>query len=379
MNNQPGKVYLIGAGPGADDLITLRGKRALQESDVVLYDRLSSRGLLKYCKPSCEFINVGKEDGRHPVPQEEINRLIITNAAAGKVVSRLKGGDALVFARGGEEFETVIREGLDCEIVPGVTAAFGAAASLAIPLTHRDYASGVLFLTGHKKKDGDYSEYRNLDLARFTHVIYMGILNINALVSEIVSSNPEHGGVPAAVIERASTEAERVVTAELSKLPAVVERDGIKPPALIIIGRVVEFYDRLKGIRKRSSAGSSGAGSSELIIVAHGSRRVQSNQEVENLTVEIAGEIGSTYAHVSCAFLEMASPSIPEAIDRAAGRRAERIVILPHFLAAGTHVTKDIPAIIEEKKKQYPDIHFEIRPHSGQSPLLKRAIIELSE
>lgn len=241
----PGKVYLIGAGPGDPGLFTLKGKRCLEEADVIAYDALANQRLLAYARPDAELIYVGKRGGQHTLPQEEIGRLLIERAGAGKIVARLKGGDPFIFGRGGEEAEELAAAGVPFEVVPGVTSAVAAPAYAGIPLTHRDFTSTVAFVTGHEDptKEDTSIAWDKIATGIGTLVFFMGVGRLPEIVRQLVHHGrpPE---TPAAVIRWGTRAEQAVVTATLATLE---ERcAGMKPPALIVVGEVVGLRERLR-------------------------------------------------------------------------------------------------------------------------------------
>lgn len=254
MNPQSScKIYLIGAGPGDPELLTLKAVKAIQESDAILYDQLVNPEILKHAKPEAKLVFVGKSKGRHIIPQEEINKLIAELAETHAIVSRLKGGDPFIFGRGGEEIEFLLQRGYCVQVIPGITAASGAAASIGLPLTHRDYASEVSFITGHKKMDGDYSGFDSLDLKNRTVVIYMGVSALPEMMREICK-NPENCDIPFVIVEKASTKDERVIRGRLKDLIEISQKEQLNPPALLIIGNIVNYLDATAAIQKKIKA-----------------------------------------------------------------------------------------------------------------------------
>jgi len=233
-----GLVHLVGAGPGDPDLLTLKAHRLLQRADVIVYDRLVSAEVLAMARRDAERIFVGKRRGHHSMPQSEINDRLVELARAGKSVVRLKGGDPLMFGRGGEEIEALMASGISVEIVPGITAALGCAASAGIPLTHRDHAQACVFVTGHTR-DGELSlDWQMLSRPRQTVVIYMGAQGLG----EIARQFTLHGlaaSTPVALIESGTTDRERRIVGTLATIERQARSAQFGGPVLCIVGEVV--------------------------------------------------------------------------------------------------------------------------------------------
>jgi uroporphyrin-III C-methyltransferase len=234
-----GTVTLVGAGPGDPELLTLKAARALAEARLALYDHLVSPAVLSLLPADAQRIYVGKEASRHSLPQEEIANLMVKLARAGHSLIRLKGGDGYIFGRGGEEVEALVEAGVPFLVIPGLTAAQGAAASTGIPLTHRDHVSSLVLATGHRRGDNQLDmDWSMLARPRQTVVLYMGISNLPEICHQLCTHGlPAH--TPAALVENATLPEERCVTATLEQLPRLARQHHIRPPALIIIGDVV--------------------------------------------------------------------------------------------------------------------------------------------
>ena len=239
-----GKVYLVGAGPGDPDLLTLRAVRLLAQAEVVLYDHLIGPEVLAMVTRAARLLCVGKRCGKHSVPQSEINAMLVRLGLAGRMVVRLKGGDPLIFGRGGEEAEALARAGVEFEIVPGVSAANGVAAYAGIPLTHREIARSCLLVTAHGKDGATDLDWPALARARQTLVVYMGVGMLPVLARELVAHGLP-GDTPAAVIEQGTTRSQRVIAAPISRLAEVASAAGVKAPALTIVGEVVRLNGTL--------------------------------------------------------------------------------------------------------------------------------------
>ena len=241
---QVGEVYLVGAGPGDPDLLTFKAARLLQSADVVLYDRLVSPGVLEMARRDAEKIYVGKRRSEHAVPQPEINRLLLDLALEGKRVIRLKGGDPFVFGRGGEEIELLASHDIPFQVVPGISAANGAACYAGIPLTHRDYAQSVRFVTGHLKAGGVGHDWTQFQSTTETLVFYMGLMGLPDICEQL-QRHGRDANTPVALIERGTTSEQRVLTGTLASMPGIVDKESPSAPTLLIIGDVVKLHSSL--------------------------------------------------------------------------------------------------------------------------------------
>ena len=241
-----GEVYLVGAGPGDIDLITVKGKRLVQKADVVVHDSLIDKALLEFAKANAEIIDVGKRGGHHKREQWEINAILVERCQEGKLVVRLKGGDPFMFGRGGEEVEELRKAGLVVHVVPGVTSAISAPALAGIPVTHRDHASLVTFVTGHEgtDKDGRTVNWDALASTGGTIVILMGMSRIRRNTARLVQAGMS-GSTPVAVVERGSTSEQRVTVGTLTDIADMCKEVGAKAPAVMVVGGVASLHERL--------------------------------------------------------------------------------------------------------------------------------------
>ena len=256
----PATVYLVGVGPGDVELLTVKALRLMREADLVLYDRLIAPEILDLVGDDASMLYVGKEAGLHTRPQEEIHELLYHFAEAGKTVVRLKGGDPTVFGRGGEEMEYLESQGVRVRVVPGITAASGIAAALGVPLTHRDHADSVRFITGHARSEcslpvEERYPWHQLADPKTTLVIYMGLSTLPDLSAGLIGAGLD-GDIPAVAVQDGTTPTQRVVAATLSELPGKVEAAELRSPTLVVIGSVVSLLDPAAAAAAAAAAAS---------------------------------------------------------------------------------------------------------------------------
>lgn len=268
-----GKVYLVGAGPGDYKLITLKGMDCIKEADVIVYDRLVNKSLLKNTKEGCEFIYVGKKSSNHTKTQDEINEIIADIARSGKVVTRLKGGDPYVFGRGGEEGEYLRERDIDFEVVPGITSAIGGLCYAGIPITHRDYASSFHVITGHLKNENSELDWESLCKLRGTLVFLMGIANLYKICTNLIERGKDKN-TPVALINWATTSNQKVVEGTLENIYERAIDEKIESPTLIVVGEVVKLRKELNFFENKPLFGKN-------IVVTRS--RAQSSDLVEKI------------------------------------------------------------------------------------------------
>ncbi len=297
-----GKVYLVGAGPGDPGLITVRGKKCIETTDVLIYDYLASPALLLHASHGTDIIYVGKKDGIHTLPQEEINRLIVEKALEGKTVVRLKGGDPFIFGRGGEEAEALTAQGIPYEIIPGVTSGVAAAAYAGIPVTHRSLSSTLAFVTGHENPDKETSNVDWPCLARGigTLVFFMGVKNLQVIVKQLVL----HGrpaATPVALVRWGTTPRQLTVTGTLENIVERVRAAGLKAPAVIIVGEVVKLRENLKWFEGRPLMG-------KTVVVT------RARSQASDLVTRLEGLGADCF---ECPTIKIAPPEDTTALDQA--------------------------------------------------------------
>ncbi|HEY7337671.1 MAG TPA: uroporphyrinogen-III C-methyltransferase [Bryobacteraceae bacterium] len=293
------KVYLVGAGPGDPDLITIKGRKALERADCVLYDNLANERLLEYAPPHAERIYVGKKRAKHEMSQEAISALMVDRARRGLTVARLKGGDPFIFGRGGEEMEALAMAGIPFEIVPGVTAALGLAAYTGVPLTHREHTSAVTFVTGHRVEAIDWAKVG----ATETIVLFMGLVNFGAIAHELIA-NGRSPNTPAMAVRWATRPDQQTLVGTLGTLAELIASRALKPPATIVIGEVVALRERFNWFEKLPLFG-------KRIVVTRDPRQA----------AELAGPLEELGAEaLLLPAIEIRPPADTEPIDRAIAR-----------------------------------------------------------
>lgn len=242
-SHNPAKVFLVGAGPGDPDLLTIKAANAIASADVLLVDDLVNPAILDHARFDARIIHVGKRGGCQSTPQEFIERLMISEARAGNCVVRLKGGDPFIFGRGGEEREHLIAAGIDVEVVNGISSGLAAPASIGIPLTHRDWTQGAVFVTGHGKDEASTPDWATLAKLDMTLVIYMGIARCAAIQQALLAGGKK-ASTPVAVIHAATSDQQAQLITTLGELPEALRASGIGSPGIIVVGDVVRCADQ---------------------------------------------------------------------------------------------------------------------------------------
>ncbi|WP_301109715.1 uroporphyrinogen-III C-methyltransferase [Sporosarcina sp.] len=247
-----GKIWLVGAGPGDPDLLTVKAMKTIEQADVILYDRLINQEILQYAKPGAELIFCGKLPKHHFVQQDTINFLLVQHAKQGKQVVRLKGGDPFIFGRGGEEAAFAVRHDVPFEVIPGITSGIAAPAYAGIPVTHRDYSASFAIVTGHRKEGAEEEDkWEALAKGIDTLAIYMGVSNL-AYIEEQLIRHGKNPNTPVAFIHWGTTETQHTVTATLQTMTETAQLEDVKNPSMIIIGEVVRLRDELQWFKESS-------------------------------------------------------------------------------------------------------------------------------
>ncbi len=276
-----GKVILMGAGPGDIGLLTLKGMEAIKQADVVIYDRLVGEEILKLIPKQAEIIDAGKRSSNHKIPQCEINKILLEKALEGKNVLRLKGGDPFLFGRGGEELELLKKHNVDFEVIPGITSALAVPAYAGIPVTHRDFASSVHIVTGHRKNNEPADiNFKSCVLWGGTLVFLMGISNIEYIMSGLIS-NGMRKNTPCAVVENGTTPKQRKIIASISEISDLCEKEGIKSPAVIVVGEVCSLSGDFDWFNNRPLKGK------RIVVTRPEDRKGNISERFRNLGAEV--------------------------------------------------------------------------------------------
>ncbi len=368
-----GKVYLVGAGPGDPELLTLKARRVLGTADAVLYDELANSAILDWAPAAAERLYVGKRDRCHSLPQGEIQRHLIARARQGKCVVRLKGGDPFLFGRGGEEAAALTAAGIPWEVIPGVSAGLAAPALAGIPLTHRGLAAQVLFRSGHACGLTAPS--------RPTQVIFMGLGRIRAVVAELTAEGWP-AATPVAVIAQASLPGQQIVRGRLENIAARVAAAHLPNPALIVVGDVAAFgaaerdaaaqgQDQGQDLGTAAAQAPAIAANSGLVVLAHGSSLPQWHASVQRLVAALAPGAGGW---ARAAYLPPAAPALAAVAEEAAAAGLRRLVVVPYFLADGLHVTRDIPALVAAARQRHPALDIRLTASLEGHPALRTAV-----
>ncbi|HEK9100385.1 uroporphyrinogen-III C-methyltransferase [Bacillus pfraonensis] len=247
-----GKVYIVGAGPGDPDLISVKGVKCIERADVILYDRLVNKELLSYAKPDADLIYCGKLPNYHTMKQETIHAFLVKYAKKGKIVTRLKGGDPFVFGRGGEEAEALAKHGIPFEIVPGITAGIAASAYAGIPVTHRDASASFAVVTGHRKEGAEEEvKWENLAKGVDTLAVYMGVSNLPYICEQLLKYGKGEN-TPVAIVEWGTTQSQRTITGMLGTIVTLAEKEQVQNPSMIVIGEVVRFREKIHWFEKQA-------------------------------------------------------------------------------------------------------------------------------
>lgn len=247
------KVYIVGAGPGDFDLLTLKAKKIIEEADCIIYDRLINSEIINLAKEDANLIYLGKENTEGGLIQEKINKTLIEKAKENKIVVRLKGGDPFVFGRGGEEIEELVKNNIDFEVIPGITSSISVPAYAGIPVTHRGISRSFHVFTGHTMEDGKWHNFENISKLEGTLIFLMGIKNLNLIVSDLIK-NGKNPSTPVAIIEKGATKKQRVITGKLENILEIAKEKNVVPPAITIIGEVVNLRKNFKWFEKKLSS-----------------------------------------------------------------------------------------------------------------------------
>ncbi|MGH9507583.1 MAG: uroporphyrinogen-III C-methyltransferase [Terriglobales bacterium] len=355
----PGTVYLVGAGPGDPELVTLKARRLIAQADAIFYDELANPAILDWAPADCERIYAGKRDHCHSLPQASLHQLLIARAQRGGTIIRLKGGDPFLFGRGGEEAAALAAAGIPWQLVPGISAGLAAPALAGIPLTQRGVAAQVRFRSGHAcggpRRD------------RGTEVVFMAQRRLAAVAAELVAEgwSPD---TPAALIARASWPDQQVLCAPLAEIAARAEAAALPSPALLAVGEVVAWAQAVKTVTSASPPAVSPQPPAGIVVLAHGSPLPAWHASVERLVADL----GASWARA--AYLPPAQPGLGAVAGEAAAAGLRKLAVVPYFLADGLHVTRDIPALVAAAQAAYPELEIELTASLEGHPALRTAV-----
>ena len=368
------RVYLVGAGPGSLELLTLKAHRLITSADVILYDSLVNEEILKLAPAKTKLMHVGKRRGQPSLAQDEINRLIVENSRQYDKVIRLKGGDPLIFGRGGEELNYLREQQIDIEVVPGITAAVAASASLQVPLTHRDYGQSVMFLSGYSKERGlpDY-DWPALATGSVTLVFYMGLYHLKQIARKLLDcgKSPE---TPVVITSNCSLPNEQTHHMTLAGVEELADPRQIDFPAITVIGRVLE--------QKKPDLASEGQADEKsqqhLVILFHGARSLQNSSLPRDFTTRLSHDLG--FSAIEYAFLtEQFTPNYKQVLGKIIENNSTgEIIIWPFFLMPGKHLSEDIPRIVSEYRSEYSQFKFTLWSAPGISEELYEPLLAMA-
>lgn len=367
-----GRVYLVGAGPGDPELITVKGARLLREGDAVVYDRLVHPSLIPG-ETEAELHYVGKRDGEvGSARQEDINALLVRLAYEGKQVVRLKGGDPFVFGRGGEEALALAEAGVAFEVVPGVTAGVAVPAFAGIPVTQRGVSTSVTFVTANADPSSINApvNWRAIARLRGTVVIFMGARTFASIAPLLIDGGLD-GETPAAAIEWGTCAQQRTVVGTVATLPDMMDDSGLDAPLTIVIGDVVRLHHRIAWFPEARSLVAQTVvpelilqSHTGILLIDHGSRLSEANEMLHEVAALVERSIIGA-AIVCPAHMELAEPTIAQGFAACVGRGAREVVAVPYMLSPGRHSTRDIPRLVADAARQFPDINWRVSKPLG--------------
>lgn len=361
-------VYIIGAGPGDPELLTLKAHRLLASADAVLYDALANPALLEIAPPGAERCYVGKRSRTPAVAQPVLTEWMISRARRGLNVVRLQGGDPLIYGRCGEEIAALTAAGVPFEIVPGITSASGAAAALGLPLTHRQLAAGVRFFSGAGLLVSPPAPA--LAGPQDTLAIYMGLEQLEVITAALLGAGWP-STVEAALVERATLPGQRHIIAPLRLLPARAREAGIAPPALLLVGDLIAWRRRLDAAPACGPVLAAAPAPDGIILITHGSPRLEWQHGVHQLARELAQPGQFSRA----AFLPPGRPGLDDVVRTAAANGVHRLAVVPYFLAPGLPVRRDLPALVAAARRHFPKLQLELAACLDGHPALRTAVL----